>query len=135
MVLCKIFLTQGEANYFFHTNTIDKYAVDNQNGWEMGTFKLGSKEFRDTWGYAYPEDNLPINHKGYNENIMRLCGEDLKNGANNERTFTIPMHKYDKYGTANYFQSTRDFSEWKGWILFPSRRIIMLRKALSFKVV
>ena len=53
---------------------------------------------------------------------MRLCGEDLKNGANNERTFTIPMHKYDKYGTVNYYKSTHDFSEWNGVDLIPESK-------------
>jgi len=116
---------KGDANYFFHTNSIqkgDKYMIDKKKQWKMANFKLGSKEFPDTWGYAHPQDHLPLNHKGYNEDVVRLCGEDLKNGANNERTFTVPMHTYDKYGTANYYKNTPEFSDWKGVDLIPESK-------------
>ena len=53
---------------------------------------------------------------------MRICGEDLKNGANNERTFTVPMHKYDKYGTSNWYKNTHDFSNWNGIDLIPESK-------------
>ena len=111
---------KGEDNYFFDTNTIESFAVD--NGWKPGTFKLGKMEFPDTWGYAYPEKELPLNHKGYNEDVLRLCGQDLMEGANNNRTFTVPIHEFDKFGTVNYYNTTHDFSEWSGYDLIPENK-------------
>ena len=87
---------KGEANYFFHTNNIDKYTIDDNN-WSTDTFTLGDLKFEDTYGYVNSSAALPMDHKGYNEDIMRLCGEDLRKGANNERTFTMPLHNYSIY--------------------------------------
>ena len=92
---------KGEDNYFFTTNTIESYTIDDPN-WTTDTFKLGDHEFEDTYGFVNSSESLPMDHKGYNEDIMRLCGEDLKNGANNERTFTMPLHNYSKYGKLSF---------------------------------
>lgn len=69
---------KGEANYFFHTNNVDKYTIDDKN-WSTDTFTLGDLNFEDTYGYSQTT-------------IMAPAKIDLRDQLTRTVTFPTPTH-------------------------------------------